>query len=89
MIFALSDNYYNSCVSLNEMGAAWVTATHKDLLLLPGFEFDDIKGCIDKNTAGISLDSEDKLLKARLGGLKNSLISEFHLNPVLDIDGRI
>ena len=86
MIFALSDNYYNSCVSLNEMGAAWVTATHKDLLLLPGFKFDDIKGCIDKNTAGISLDSEDKLLKARLGGLKNSLISEFHLNPILDID---
>ena len=54
--------------------------------MLPGFKFDDIKGCIDKNTAGISLDSEDKLLKARLGGLKNSLISEFHLNPVLDID---
>lgn len=86
MIFALSDNYYKSCASLNEMGAAWVMATHKDLLLLPGFRFEDIKGCIDRNTVGISLDSEDKLLKTRLGKLKNSLISEFNLSPVLDID---
>lgn len=86
MIFALSDNYYNSCASLNEMGAAWVTATNKDLLLLPGFKFEDIKGCIDKNTAGISLDSDEKLLKTRLGALKNYLISELALPPVLDVD---
>ncbi len=86
MIFALSDNYYSSCACLNEMGAAWLTAAHKDILLLPGFKFEDIKGCIDKNIVGISLDSDDKLLKTRLGVLKNCLISELDLHPVPDVD---
>ena len=44
VVFALSHNYYASPASLNEMGAAWITRSTDTLLLLPGFDFSDIKG---------------------------------------------
>ena len=37
VLFILSDNYYNSPASLNEMGAAWVVQACYTSILLPGF----------------------------------------------------
>ena len=82
MIFILSKNYYGSPASLNEMGAAWITMTTDTLLLLPGFDFPDIKGCIDPTEAGIKLDGAECELKFRLDELKDILITEHSLQPI-------
>ena len=80
IIFALSRNYYDSAACLNEMGAAWVTKTTDTLLLLPGFDYSDIGGCIDPRRIGISFNTDDKELKYRLEEFKKTLVAE-HLIP--------
>lgn len=84
VVFALSKNYYNSPVSLNEMGAAWVTKAADTLLLLPGFNFGDIKGCIDPTEIGIKLDGDVEELRHRLNELKETLIEEHELPKISD-----
>lgn len=85
VVYALSQNYYDSPASLNEMGAAWVTKSTDTILLLPGFSFSDIDGCVDKTKLGISLGGDKDELKFRLGELKDTLIAEFGLRPISDI----
>ncbi len=63
VLFALSQNYYGSPACLSEMGAAWITKPQVTLLLLPGFDFKDIKGCVNSREIGISIDSSDDELK--------------------------
>lgn len=83
VIYMLSQNYYNSAASLNEMGAAWAMKQKWDAVLLPGFEFKDISGCIDPTQIGIKLDDPDMMtLKFRIGELKNTLIKEFGLRSM-------
>ena len=82
VMFALSHNYYASAASLNEMGAAWVTKATDTLLLLPGFGFSDIQGCVDPREMGISFGMEEAELKHRLNEFKDTLISEHHLPAV-------
>ena len=82
MIFMLSHNYYDSAASLNEMGAAWLAKTESTLVLLPGFSFSDIKGCIDPSEMGIALEGDMNELKHRLGELKDNLCEEFKLSPM-------
>jgi hypothetical protein len=80
MIFLLSSNYYDSPASLNEMGAAWVLKHKWTGILLPGFEYKDINGCIDKTQISIKLDDPDvNTLEFRLGELKDNLTAEFGL----------
>lgn len=79
VVFALSHNYYASPASLNEMGAAWITRSTDTLLLLPGFDFSDIKGCIDSGKIGIKLDGEEEKLRYRLDEFKDILIQEYSL----------
>ncbi len=82
VLFALSHNYYDSAPSLNEMGAAWVTKATDTLLLLPGFKFSEIEGCINPREMGISFGAEDEELKHRLNEFKDTLIVEHHLQPI-------
>lgn len=79
VVLALSENYYASAASLNEMGAAWITRATDTLILLPGFGFEDIRGCVDPTEIGIKLDSDKDELKHRLGELKDTLITEYSL----------
>jgi len=58
MIYMLSDNYYESPVSLNEMGAGWVLQNDYLCVTLPGFSPSDIKGCVDTKKKALVLDSE-------------------------------
>lgn len=46
VIFLLSKNFYDSPVCLAEMGAAWVLDSDMIPLVLPPFEFRDVKGVI-------------------------------------------
>lgn len=82
VVFMLSDNYYRSVASMNEMGAAWVLQSRYTSVLLPQFRFKDIKGAIDPLRISIKLDSGDNELKARLNELKDTLVNEFELRPL-------
>lgn len=79
VIFVLSENYYSSPASLNEMGAAWVLQHKYTSILLPQFDFRDIKGVVDQMRISIKLDSDKYELKTRLNELRRTLISEFGL----------
>ena len=83
VIFALSKTYYRRPVCLNEMGAAWAMKHRWTAILLPGFEFNEISGCIDPAQVSIKLDDTNKdTLNYRLGELKDNLISEFGLRKI-------
>lgn len=74
VLFILSDNYYDSTACLNEMGATWVTSQVYHSILLPGFEFSNIKGAIDPTK--ISFKVNDKL---KLNGFRKEIINLFTL----------
>lgn len=80
VLFILSDNYYSSAACLNEMGAAWVLKSRYDSILLPGFEFRDIKGAVNPNQISIKLDGDESVLKQHLNELKDNLVAEFGLH---------
>lgn len=82
IIFILSDNYYNSVACLNEMGAAWVLKQKYDTVLLPEFDFPQIKGAINPQQIGIKLDSDCTELNQRLNELKDNLLNEFELQTL-------
>lgn len=79
VIFILSENYYNSPASLNEMGAAWVLQHKYTSILIPQFDFRDVKGVIDQMRISIKLDSEKYELKARLNELRDTIVDEIGL----------
>lgn len=76
----LSDNYYGSPACLNEMGAAWVLKKEYTSILLPKFEYKEIKGAVNPNKIGMKLDDEEELLKKRLGELKNIISKRFNIS---------
>mgnify|MGYP003221924798 FL=1 len=80
VVYAFSDNYYSSVATLNEMGAAWVMRCKWTGFLLPGFTFDELAGCIDKNQICIKLDDSD--IKQRLREFRNGIIKEFGLESI-------
>lgn len=79
VIFVLSDNYYQSVASMNEMGAAWVLQNKYTTILLPGFEFNEIKGAINPRKIGLKLDGDLTEVKEKLDQLKELLTKEFEL----------
>lgn len=82
VIYMLSENYYSSPASLNEMGAAWLAKTEDTLVVLPRFSFAEIKGCVDSNKIGIDLGGDKEELKSRLNEFKDELIDEFNLSSI-------
>lgn len=84
VIFILSDRYYSSAASLNEMGAAWVTKKEYTSILLPGFDFSQIRGAISADQIAIKLDSDEEELKQRLNELKDNLIEKFEITKITD-----
>lgn len=82
VLFILSDEYYESPASLNEMGAAWILKSQYTSILLPRFDFRSIRGAVNPNKAAIKIDSAHEELTHRLGELKDNLINEFGLQPI-------
>ena len=85
IIFVLSNNYYKSPACLNEMGATWVLQKRYTTILLPGFDFKEVKGAIDPTKIAIKLDGDSLDVKERLGQLKDSIVQEFSLTSISDI----
>lgn len=83
VMFILSENYYNSPACLNEMGAAWVLQHKYTSILLPQFDFRDVKGVVDRMRISIALDAEKYELKTRLNELRETLVNECNLQNSL------
>lgn len=81
VIFVLSENYYNSIASLNEMGAAWVGRNEYTVLLLPHFTYSEIKGVLDPREIATKIDDESTI-NIRLSELRDKILSEFALNKI-------
>lgn len=81
----LLDHYYESVASMNEMGAAWVLQKKYTIVLLPGFEFKEIKGAINPRQIGLKLDNDLSDVKEKLGQLKDTVVEEFGLEPIRDV----
>lgn len=79
VVFLLSQNYYDSVICLNEMGAAWVMQHTYTSILLPGYEYKNIQGAIDAGRIGIKLDSNQAELRDRLVEFRNQIQNEFAL----------
>lgn len=80
ILFMLSDNYYASAACLNEMGASWVLKKDYRSILLPGFEFSDIKGAINPRKMAIKLDDKD--LMTKLNDVREQLTEIFGLKNI-------
>lgn len=78
VLFVISEAYYESIACLNEMGAAWVMQSDYVCVLLPGFEFEEIKGGIDPRRIAISLDSPSTPYK--LSELKRDIEKKFNID---------
>lgn len=85
IIFVHSPEYYESAVSLNEMGAAWVLKSNATSLLLPGFDFSGMKGVIGSDSIAIKLDGDQSEVKDRLNQLRRELETEFDISDNEDI----
>lgn len=80
VVYFLSDNYYSSPDCLNEMGAAWLRKADSLALLLSGFDFEDMRGVIDKKKISIKLGNCDSMAKASFNDFKSTLEKLFDIN---------
>ena len=80
VIFIHSPRYYQSHVSLNEMGAAWVLRTEHRSFLTKDMTFAQMTGVINNQELALKVDNENAA--SLLIQFKNSLIDFFGLSPV-------
>lgn len=83
VIFIHSPRYYDSAISLNEMGAAWALKTGFCSFLTVDMDFEDMVGVINKETLSLKVDNDDA--PARLTELKDKLVKLFNLPPIDEI----
>lgn len=82
VIFIQSPRYYESAVSLNEMGAAWVLQTDYCSILTKDMQKEKMCGVFDDHTIFLKVDAPQ--VEARMNELKNTLTSMFHLPSMTD-----
>lgn len=61
VVFVLSKNYYESAACLNEMGACWVLKSKYTTVLLPNFDFKEVKGAINPNKLSFKFNNDVRL----------------------------
>lgn len=80
VLFIHSPRYYESAVSLNEMGAAWVLKTNYFSFLTKDMSFQKMNGVVNSSDIAIKVDADDA--KARLNELKDKLLVAFGLEEI-------
>ena len=78
VIFVHTSNYYNSCISLNEMGAAWAVRSEYYSVLSSDFDFKEMVGVVDNHDIAVKIGSDD--CASRLNELKNNIVKFFGLS---------
>lgn len=81
VIFMLSNNYLDSPPCLNEMGAAWVIKSEYQAILLPDFDYSEIRGALNPRTISFKLD-DIKNRKHSLNELKDNIFKKLELQSV-------
>lgn len=82
VIFIQSPRYYESAVSLNEMGAAWVLQTAHCSILTKDMKKEKMCGVFDDHTIFLKVDAPQ--VEARMNELKNTLTKIFSLPAMSD-----
>lgn len=82
VIFVHSPRYYESAISLNEMGAAWVLKNDYCSILTNDMGKEQMKGVVDSSTIFVKVDMPEA--PARLNELKKRLTEIFGLPPIND-----
>lgn len=82
VLFIQSPRYYESAVSLNEMGAAWVLQTDYCSILTKDMQKEKMCGVFDDHTIFLKVDAPQ--VEARMNELKNTLTSIFVLPAMSD-----
>lgn len=77
MIYVHSPRLYNSTISMNEMGAAWVLQSKHISILMSDMEFSAMKGVVTREDTSIKVDHEDA--KDRLNQMKDVLCDFLNL----------
>ena len=80
VLFVHSPNFYNSYVSLNEMGAAWALKAKYCSILTSDMEFSAMTAVVNSHEVAIKVNNADA--KPRLTELKNSIL-EFLGKPAI------
>lgn len=75
-LFMLSENFYQSPVCLCEMGAVWIKSNKQVPVLIPPFEFSDVKG-VFTNSLGLKINDPKQW-----NSLKLELEQYFGLTPI-------
>ncbi len=83
VIFVQSPNFYNSPVSLNEMGAAWALKTNYCSILTHEMEFSAMTAVVNSHEVAIKVNNADA--KPRLTELKNSILEFLGKPSISDI----
>ena len=82
VIFIQSPRYYESAVSLNEMGAAWVLQTDYCSILTRDMQKEQMCGVFDDHTIFLKVDAPN--VEARMNEMKNTLTRIFGLPAMSD-----
>lgn len=82
VIFVQSPRYFNSPVSLNEMGAAWVLKNDCCSILTKDMTREQMQGVVDGSTIFIKVDTPEA--PARMNELRNKLTGIFNLASMSD-----
>lgn len=77
VLFIHSPRYYESHISLNEMGAAWVLRSEHRSFLTKDCEFNQLDGVINSDEAAFKAGKEDTY--HYLNDFKELLVEKFHL----------
>lgn len=79
VLFVLSKNFYSSVISLCEMGATWVKTNEHIPILIPPFDYKDVKG-VFPNTHGMIINEKAKLnsLKEKVEAFMELPITNFN-----------
>jgi hypothetical protein len=76
VIFILSNNFYSSTICLCEMGATWIKTNDHIPILIPPFEYSDVKAVIP-TIHGMKIDEKEKY-----NSLKEILEKNFNITPI-------
>jgi len=80
MIYLLSNHYFESPASLNEMGASWMAGNDFTFIGIPGFHFGNPKFsgiALDNYRIGFTLENKDRMIEFR-----NLIYQKFNLTPI-------
>jgi len=77
VISILTNNYYNSAISLCEMGAAWIKTKEFIPIIVPPLKFKEIDGIFPTSIIGMEINN-----KFKLNELKEKFENEYNLSKI-------